>query len=132
MSANFRIKSVKIDSSLLLHLSGDFDGTSAWELVDAIMAQYGGSGEVVIHIENLRKAYPFGVCLLENLLTEAVVPTRRVLFVDGKRVLRGKEGIQLLSPEESPGRKSGCGCDGMCDKDGCDHSKRSFDIAQSA
>ncbi len=133
MSANFKIVSKKINgSSLVLHLSGDFDGTSAWELIDTIMVRYNGDGEVVIHIENLRNAFPFGVSLLENLLTETVVPLQRVLFVDGKRIVRGREGIRLFPQEKSPEIKSRRGCDEMCAQCGCGHSKRSFNTVRSS
>ncbi len=133
MSANFKIVSKKINgSSLVLHLSGDFDGTSAWKLIDTIMVRYNGNGEVVIHIENLRNAFPFGVSLLENLLTETVVPLQQVLFVDGKCIVRGREEIRLFSQEKSHRLRSRCSCDGMCAECGCGHSKRSFKTARSA
>jgi hypothetical protein len=48
-------------TSLNLRLIGDFDGTSAYELLNVLAERRGGAGEAVIDTKGLQKVHPFGV-----------------------------------------------------------------------
>jgi len=60
MAANFHIVSYKNKDSLYLRLSGDFDGSSAYELINELTKQGTGSWEIFIDTDNLKSIHPFG------------------------------------------------------------------------
>jgi hypothetical protein len=61
MASNFKIYSFKTRESLHLKLSGDFDGSSAYELLNTI-ADYGkGLYEIFIITDDLRSIHPYGI-----------------------------------------------------------------------
>jgi hypothetical protein len=109
VSANFRIRTeINNGSGILFHMAGNFDGTSAHELVHTIMSRYRGDGVIMIHVENLQQIFPFGVDALERILTDVIVPSRHIFFVNGDQIVRGKEGIRLL--QELENNRCGCVC----------------------
>jgi len=60
MASNFKIYSFKTSDSLHLKLTGDFDGSSAYELINTL-ADYGkGFYEIFINTNDLKSIYPFG------------------------------------------------------------------------
>ncbi|MFO7555081.1 MAG: hypothetical protein R6W88_07735 [Desulfobacterales bacterium] len=60
MASNFKIYSFKTSDSLHLKLTGDFDGSSAYELIN-MLADYGkGFYEIFINTNDLKGIYPFG------------------------------------------------------------------------
>ena len=60
MANNFRITSHKKNGGLHLKLSGDFDGTSALELLYALHDIIGMAEKIYIETEGLRSLIPFG------------------------------------------------------------------------
>jgi hypothetical protein len=68
MASNFRIYSFKTSKSFHLKLSGDFDGSSAYELINTI-ADYGkGLYEIFINTNELKIIYPFGIEVFQKRL----------------------------------------------------------------
>lgn len=60
MASNFHISSYKTRNSLHLKLAGDFDGSSAHELIN-ILTEYGRiSYQIFIDTSDLKTIYPFG------------------------------------------------------------------------
>ena len=60
MASNFKIYSFKTSDSLHLKLSGDFDGSSAYELINTL-ADYGkGFYDIFINTNDLKSIHPFG------------------------------------------------------------------------
>jgi len=60
VASNFQIYSFKTRDSLHLKLTGDFDGTSAYELINTL-AEYGKDFyEIFIDINDLKSIHPFG------------------------------------------------------------------------
>jgi len=59
MTANFRINPYKFDGSLYLKLTGDFDGSSANELIKTLKKHDKGSGDIFIDTNNLKTIRPF-------------------------------------------------------------------------
>ncbi len=84
MSANFRIKSHHVNGSLHIELSGDFDGSSAWELANTIMLKNRGAGEVIINAENIGEVFPFGCAVFESLINTNIIPAEKIIFEDEK------------------------------------------------
>ena len=60
MAANFQILSYKTRDSLHLKLNGDFDGTSAYELINTIKDHGSNFYQIFIDTNNLRTIYAFG------------------------------------------------------------------------
>ena len=60
MASNFQIYSFKTRDSLHLKLAGDFDGTSAYELINALTEHGKGFYEIFIDINDLNSIHPFG------------------------------------------------------------------------
>ena len=61
MATNFKIDAHKNDEVLHLTLKGDFDGTSAHELLDFVRKRGLHTSRVFIHTSNLRDIHPFGL-----------------------------------------------------------------------
>jgi len=61
MALNFRMAVQGNSGSLSLRLIGDFDGTSAYELLNVLAERCDGVGKAVIDTKGLQRVYPFGV-----------------------------------------------------------------------
>ncbi len=68
MSNKFKISSHKSRHNLHLKLEGDFDGTSAHKLINAIKERMRGAPRVFIHTDCLENVYPFGVGVFQSNL----------------------------------------------------------------
>jgi anti-anti-sigma regulatory factor len=60
MASNFQIFSYETGDSLHLKLAGDFDGTSACELIETLKKHRGGFYQIFIDTNNLKTIHPFG------------------------------------------------------------------------
>lgn len=60
MATNFKIFRHQNSSNLHLKLSGDFDGTSAFELINTLDHFKGYKGKIFIHTESLNHVDSFG------------------------------------------------------------------------
>ena len=60
MSSNFQIYSLKTRESLHLKLAGDFDGSSAYELINKISEHGNSFYEIFIDLNDLNSIHPFG------------------------------------------------------------------------
>ncbi|MDJ0856977.1 MAG: hypothetical protein QNI88_17330 [Desulfobacterales bacterium] len=69
MAENFRIASKELNHQYTaLKLFGDFDGSSAWELINALDQNMGETGQIAINTDGLRTIYAFGLdVFLPNL-----------------------------------------------------------------
>lgn len=110
MSTNFKIHSHTNTDILFLNLSGDFDGNSAWELVNKIMIEDRGTGSIFIDTDKVRKIEPFGKITLETLIGIKRLYQERVIFTGKNGPDIGWEGCKLLQN----GKKEDCVCDGNC------------------
>jgi len=66
MATNFQILSYKTRDSLHLKLNGDFDGTSAYELINTIKDNGTNFYQIFIDTSNLRTIYAFGRNVLQK------------------------------------------------------------------
>jgi hypothetical protein len=68
MASNFKIYSFKTSDSIHLKLTGDFDGSSAHELINTI-ADYGkGLYEIFINTHHLKSIHPYGIEVFQKRL----------------------------------------------------------------
>lgn len=88
MSANFRIELEETDGNLHLLAKGDFDGSSACELVNLLRDRYNGRGRIFIDTRNLRSICPFGCSTFLCRITDCRIPCDRLYF-------RGEKGRQI-------------------------------------
>lgn len=66
MATNFRISVHRKSEDLYLKLMGNFDGTSAHELLN-LLKRYGNrTARIFIHTSSQRNIYPFGVNVFHN------------------------------------------------------------------
>ena len=61
LAANFKISIYRNNGDLHLKLSGDFDGTSAHELLNVLKNHYHESSQILIHTKNLTHLHSFGL-----------------------------------------------------------------------
>ena len=60
MATNFKISVHRNSDNLHLKLSGDFDGTSAHEVLNLLKRNCRGTSRVFIHTNCLNQIHPFG------------------------------------------------------------------------
>ena len=68
MASNFRISVHRKSHSLDLKLVGDFDGTSACELLNVLKDNSDGVARVFVNTSGLEDIYPFGQDTFQNSL----------------------------------------------------------------
>ena len=61
MALNFRIVFHRNNGNLKLKLVGDFDGSSAFELINVLKEHCGKVGQVIINTGGLSSIHPFGL-----------------------------------------------------------------------
>ena len=110
MSLNFQIEFKKSNENLHIRPLGDFDGNSAWELINFLQQQYTGKGQVFIDTFMLREMCPFGCSIFQCRFKYSQVPANR-LVINGKKGLEiaPKGSKVIVSPE-----KHDCMCSGTC------------------
>ncbi len=68
MAASFRISIHRNSENLHLKLMGDFDGTSAYELLNVLKRHSTRTARIFIHTSGLRNIHPFGLHVFHNNL----------------------------------------------------------------
>ena len=68
MATNFQIYPYKTRDSLHLKLAGDFDGSSAHELINTLENNNKGYYQIFVDTTDLKTIYPFGKEVLEKKL----------------------------------------------------------------
>jgi hypothetical protein len=68
MAANFSIAIHRRSPGLELKLAGDFDGTSACELLNTLSEECDGVDRVLVNTSRLKEIYPFGQDTFHNNL----------------------------------------------------------------
>jgi hypothetical protein len=88
MSINFQLALKKNNGNLHVTPKGDFDGSSACELINLLHEQYNGNGCVFIETDDLRDVCPFGCSVFQCRLNQRRVPADRLFF-------KGKNGLKI-------------------------------------
>ena len=93
MARNFKIRTHRNSDSIHLNLLGDFDGSSAHELVELLRKKCHGISKVFIHTNALKEIHPFGRNVFLNNLDSLNENCGNVLFTG--------EHAEELAPEGS-------------------------------
>jgi anti-anti-sigma regulatory factor len=91
MASNFRIFIHRDNGNLHLKLKGDFDGSSAHELINTLKARYEKAGNIIVDTCGLAHIHPFGLDVFQKKCSGARM-TRNLKFT-------GKHG-NTISPRE--------------------------------
>ncbi|MDY6789998.1 MAG: hypothetical protein SWH54_01900 [Thermodesulfobacteriota bacterium] len=94
MSANFTIEARNNNGDLYLELSGDFDGNSAWELINKIKADYTEKGRIHINTDKVGEVNSFGKDVLEKLMDHEMISNSKFVFQGAKSVEIDPAGIK--------------------------------------
>ena len=81
MARNFRIQISQRNNDLYLDLRGDFDGTSAYQLLETLNKYYYGDGKVLINTKKLRNIVPFGMRVFHSGLYATGCRRRNIIFI---------------------------------------------------
>jgi anti-anti-sigma regulatory factor len=68
MAANFEIAVDRTSNVYVLKLEGDFDATSAYELIYAIKKLPAKAAKIAIHTSGLKNIYPFGIDVFHRFM----------------------------------------------------------------
>jgi anti-anti-sigma regulatory factor len=84
MAANFSIYVTKTSDSVHLKLNGDFDGSSACELLNLLKhGALNGTSKILVDTDSLKHVHPFGLNIWRNRLHE-VKSTKIPLIFTGR------------------------------------------------
>ena len=92
MASNFQISTHKRKNGLHLKLFGDFDGSSAHELLNTLMERSAGSFKIFIDTNDLKTIYPFGRDVFQNNLRRFKKKAHHLVFI-------GENKQELVSAE---------------------------------
>jgi len=93
MASNFRISAHKNSDNLHLKLTGDFDGSSALQLLNVLKKSTdNGVYKIIIHTSRLANIYPFGRDTFHKNLQELNGKTRLFRYTGEK--------AQQIAPEK--------------------------------
>lgn len=81
MAVNFRIKTSHVGDDLHINLSGDFDGSSACELLNNLEDNSGNIRRIFIDTTGLKDVHPFGQAIFENQLPSAGKFDRKIMLI---------------------------------------------------
>jgi hypothetical protein len=93
MASNFGIAVDKNSDSFGLQLTGDFDGTSAYELIYAIKKLPENTVTFYIYTNNLKTIHPFGLDIFHKFMRSLNGQSAKIVFT-------GNSAFQL-SPGDS-------------------------------
>ena len=88
MASNFQIYSFKTRDSLHLKLAGDFDGNSAYELINTLIEHGNGFYEIFIDTNELTTIHPFGKDVFQKNIRASNKIYRNLVFL-------GKNGHEI-------------------------------------
>ncbi len=120
MSNNFQVAFKKSNGDLHVHPTGNFDGSSAWELINLLHEQYTGKGQVFIDTHRLRNMCPFGCSTFRCRLDKNKLPANRLFFKGEKGYEIAPKGSKVIVPPE----KHECRCNGNCTDCPCAGKKK--------
>ena len=87
MAHNFKIFMHQTVDNLHLNLRGDFDGSSAFELLNILKENLDSAKRILIDTNNLKKIYPFGQEVFDHNLSKLKDHRIRIQFI-GPNTLR--------------------------------------------
>lgn len=85
MANNFHMVTLKTNESLHIKLTGDFDGSSASELINTLAENKQNCYQIFINTMELNRIHPFGQEVLERRLSEIGTKGPGLIFI-GKKI----------------------------------------------
>lgn len=101
MASNFRIMAYRKSEDLYIKLSGDFDGSSAFELLNLLKKSPKNFRKIIIHTSNLNDIHPFGVQTFHRILSDLRGEQIRLFFAGEKANQISPKKDMCLSTSES-------------------------------
>jgi hypothetical protein len=84
MASNFEINVDKISDGFGLELEGDFDATSAYELIYAIKKLPNDILRISIHTDGLKNISPFGLAVFHRNMSPFAGHSKKIVFTGNK------------------------------------------------
>ena len=81
MALNFHVFSYETRDTLHLRLSVDFDGTSAFQLLETLKNQKAGFDQIFIDVNNLKTIYPFALEVFKKEVNSYDQKTDNFIFL---------------------------------------------------
>lgn len=81
MATNFHMFTHKTTESLHIKLTGDFDGSSAFELINTLTDNLNKYYQIFVNTTELNSVHPFGVAVLEGSWPEIRSKGPGVVFI---------------------------------------------------
>ena len=94
MASNFKIAIHGNDENLHLKLMGDFDASSAWDLLNGLKRHCHGISRVFIHTNCLDHVHAFGREVLQKNLSDVIGNSIHVVFTGEKASELAPEGVK--------------------------------------
>ena len=85
MASNFQVFSNKNRDSLHLHMYGDFDGMSAYELINALKQQSENYYNIFIDTSDLNTIQPYGLDVFQKQINRLTKNKRSIIFLGRHR-----------------------------------------------
>lgn len=118
MSQDFKMVTRKENGNLYVDVRGDFDGSSAWELIRLLEETFKGKGRVVIDTGHLQTVSPFGASTFRVRLNKETVPAVCLVFKGARATEIAIDGSRI---EKKTGKET-CLCNGKCRECHCKDS----------
>ena len=97
MAANFRVGLYRNSESLHLRLEGDFDGSSAHQLIHMLGENCYGARRVFIHTNGLKEIHPFGSAVFQKNLNTFKTSKPDLIFTGHKGPEIAPQGSRLMA-----------------------------------
>ena len=81
MASNFQIYSFKTRDSLHLKLAGDFDGSSAHELINVLLDHSRDCFDIFIDTDGLKSVHPFGIEVFKKNMGATKLTIKNLVFI---------------------------------------------------
>jgi hypothetical protein len=85
MANNFKFLSDRIKGKIRLKLYGDFDGSSASELINVLKNHRNGSNQIFIDTNNLNIVHPFGMDVFKRNLCVLDINIKNIVITGKHR-----------------------------------------------
>jgi len=85
MANNFKFLSNRVRDRICLKLYGDFDGSSACELIHVLKNNRNGSHKIFIDTNNLNKIHPFGMDVFKKNLSVLDININNIIITGKHR-----------------------------------------------
>lgn len=86
MANNFKLLSNRIRNRIRLNLSGDFDGSSAWELLNTLKNYSYDSYHILIDTNRLSTIHPFGIEVFKKNLGVLAINISNISITGKNRI----------------------------------------------